>query len=96
MSLHEFYHLKALITLEQVDTIEWSKKIRILISKTAMVGYCKLSLYADGLVMNLLFFSAMIETTCHVNHFFNNNNNNEYLYRIALHCKSAVIKVVLS
>ena len=56
MSLHEFYHLKALITLEQVDTAEWSIKIRILISKTTMVGYCKLSLYTDGLVMNLLFF----------------------------------------
>ena len=36
MSVHEFYRLKDLITLEQVDTTEWSKKtkIRILISKT--------------------------------------------------------------
>ena len=37
MSVHEFYRLKALITLEQVNTTEWSKKIRILISKTAGV-----------------------------------------------------------
>ena len=39
VSVHEFYRLKALITLEQVNTTVWSKKkIRILISKTAMVG----------------------------------------------------------
>ena len=37
-------------TLEQVNTTEWSEK-KILISKTAMVGFCKLSLYANGLVM---------------------------------------------
>ena len=39
MSVHEFYPLKALITLEQVNTTEWSekKKIRILISKIAMI-----------------------------------------------------------
>ena len=50
MSVHEFYRLKTLITLKQVDTTERSKKIRILISKmkTAMVGCCKLSLYAIG------------------------------------------------
>ena len=48
MSVHEFYRLKALITLEPVNTTEWSKKIRILINKTAMVGYCKLSLHANG------------------------------------------------
>ena len=49
VSGHEFYPLKALITLEQVNTTdrEWLKKIRILISKTAMVGCCKLSLYAN-------------------------------------------------
>ena len=47
-SVHEFYRLKALITLEQVNTTEWSKKkIRILISKIAMIGCCKLSLYAN-------------------------------------------------
>ena len=41
---------KALITLEQVNTIDWSKKKkrrRILISKTEMVGCCKLLLYAN-------------------------------------------------
>ena len=53
VSVHEFYPLKALIALEQVnttDTTEWSKKkiIRILISKTEMVGCCKLLLYANG------------------------------------------------
>ena len=39
MSVHEFYPLKALITLEQVNSTEWSKKkkIRILISKIAMI-----------------------------------------------------------
>ena len=47
VSVHKFYRLKALITLEQVNTTEWSKKIRILISKIAMVGCCKLSLYAN-------------------------------------------------
>ena len=47
VSVHKFYCLKALITLEQVNTTEWSKKIRILISKIAMVGCCKLSLYAN-------------------------------------------------
>ena len=47
VSVHEFYRLKALITLEQVNTTEWSKKIRILISKIAMVGCGKLSLYAN-------------------------------------------------
>ena len=46
--------LKALITLEQVNTTEWSKK-RILISKTEMVGCCKLLLYANCLVMSMWF-----------------------------------------
>ena len=44
--------------------------MRILISKTAMVGCCKLLLYSMGLVMIMDLFSAMIEMTCHVNHFF--------------------------
>ena len=49
MSIHEFYRLNALITLEQLNTTEWSKKkIGILISKTEMVGCCKLLLYAIG------------------------------------------------
>ena len=44
MSVHEFYRLKALIALEQVNTTEWSKKNKnlnrnlMLISKIAMVG----------------------------------------------------------
>ena len=49
LSVHEFYRLKELITLVQVNTTEWSKKkIRIFFSKTAMVGCCKLSLFANG------------------------------------------------
>ena len=54
MSVHEFYRLKWSITLEQVNTTEWSQK-RILISKIAMVGFCKLSLYVSGLVMSMRF-----------------------------------------
>ena len=49
MSVHELYRSEALITLEQVNTTEWSeKKIGILFSKIAMVGCCKLSLYANA------------------------------------------------
>ena len=48
VSFHEFYRLKVFITFEQVNTTEWSKKKRILISKTAMIGCCKLSLYANS------------------------------------------------
>ena len=55
MSVHEFYRLKGMITLEQVNTTEGSKKIRTFIGKTAMVGRCKLSLYANGLVMSMRF-----------------------------------------
>ena len=49
LSVHEFYRLKELITLVQVNTTEWSKKKkrRIFFSKTAMVGCCKLSLNAN-------------------------------------------------
>ena len=47
LSVHEFYRLKALITLEQVSITECSKKIRISISKITMVGCGKLSLYAN-------------------------------------------------
>ena len=50
----EFYRLKALITLEQVNTTEWWEKIRILIGKTAMVGCCKLSLYANVMSVELI------------------------------------------
>ena len=55
MSVHELYHLKALITFEQVNTTEWLKKIRILISKIAMVGCCKLHCMQMGLVMSMQF-----------------------------------------
>ena len=47
VSVHEFYRLKAFIPLEQVNTTDWSKKKKILISKIAMVACCKLSLYAN-------------------------------------------------
>ena len=47
MSVHEFYRLKALITLSKGETARSLEKIRILISKIAMVGCCKLSLYAN-------------------------------------------------
>ena len=39
MSVHEFYRLKLLITLEQVNITEWPKNIRIFISKTVMPGW---------------------------------------------------------
>ena len=35
-----------------------------------MGGCCKLSLYADGSCDEHAVFSAMIEMTCHINHFF--------------------------
>ena len=54
-SVYKFYRLKALITLERVNTTEWSKKIIIVNSKTAIVGFCKLTLYANGLVMSVRF-----------------------------------------
>ena len=44
-----------ILSPESVDYFGTKKKKRILISKTEMVGYCKLSLYADGLVMNMRF-----------------------------------------
>ena len=55
VSVHEFYLLKALIALEQVNTTEWSEKKKkknlnlnlMLISKIAMVGCGKLSRYAN-------------------------------------------------
>ena len=55
MSIHEFYRLKGLITLEQVNTTEWSKKKRSFFGKTAMVGCCKLSLYANDVVRSMGF-----------------------------------------
>ena len=47
VSVHEFYRLKALIALEQVDITEYSKTIRISITKITMVRCGKLSLYAN-------------------------------------------------
>ena len=54
MSVHEFYPLKTLITLEQVNTTEWSKENKDL-SKTVMIGCCKLSLYANALAVSMQF-----------------------------------------
>ena len=54
MLVHEFYRLKVLITLEKVNTTEWSKENENL-SKTAMVGCCKLSLYANGPLTSMRF-----------------------------------------
>ena len=50
VSVHEFYCIKVLITLEQVNTTEWSKQKKKNL-KTAMVECCKLSLYANGWVL---------------------------------------------
>ena len=55
MSVHEFYRLKALITLEQVSTTEWSDTKRILISKTAMIGVVNSHFMQMGLVMSMWF-----------------------------------------
>ena len=60
MSVHEFYRLKMLITLEQVNSTEWSKKIRILISKTAMVGYVNFPCMQMGLVISTRFIFIII------------------------------------
>ena len=51
------------------------KKTRILISKTAMVGCYKLWLYANASCDEHAIYcrSAMIEMTCHVNHFLSND-----------------------
>ena len=48
MLIREFYRLNALITLEQVNITEWLIKNKNLIAKVAIVGCCKLSLYANG------------------------------------------------
>ena len=57
MSVHEFYLLKASIALEQVNTTEGvvEKNKNLIISKTAMVGCCKLSLHANRLGMSMRF-----------------------------------------
>jgi len=55
LSIHEFYRLKALFTLEQVNTTEWSNKKKIFFNKPAMVWCFKLSLYANRLVRSMGF-----------------------------------------
>ena len=46
-SVFEFYRMKELITLEQVNTSVVGKKRTILISKGKLIGCCKLLLYAN-------------------------------------------------
>ena len=46
-SVHKFYRLKALFTLEKVNTSLVEKKEEFSMSKTLMVRLCKLSLYAN-------------------------------------------------
>ena len=56
MSVHEFYRLKALITLEQVNITESAKKKgRILISKTAISGVVNFYWMQMALVMRMRF-----------------------------------------
>ena len=51
MSVHKFYRLRELITLEQVNATEWLKKRKkknlFWQNWDAMVKCCKLSLYAN-------------------------------------------------
>ena len=55
MSVHEFYRLKALITLEQVKTTEWlKKKIGILINLRCS-GVANFHYMQMTLVMNMRF-----------------------------------------
>ena len=48
MSVHEFYHFKEIDYFGISEHYCVVKKIRIFISKTTMVGGCKLSLYANA------------------------------------------------
>ena len=72
-SVHEFYRLKALITLEQVNTSVVDKKRRLLISKrltgAGVVNFHCMQMSLE-MSMRFIFGSAMIEMTCRVNHFF--------------------------
>ena len=72
MSVHEFCRLKVLITLEQVNTTEWSEKMRIWISKIVMVWCCNLLLYEnESRDEHAIYFRQWLKRqTCHVNHFF--------------------------
>ena len=74
VSVHEFYRLKALITLEKLNTTEWSKKIRIVIRLSSLAklrwsGTVNFHCMQMALWWACDLFSAMIEMTCHVNHF---------------------------
>ena len=55
MSVHEFYRLKALITLEQVNTTEWSERIRMLISKIARSDVVNFHCMQMNLLMSMRF-----------------------------------------
>ena len=55
MSVHELYRLKALITLEQVNTTEWSERIRMLISKIARSDVVNFHCMQMNLLMSMRF-----------------------------------------
>ena len=55
MSVHEFYRLKALITLEQVNTTEWSERIRMLISKIVRSDVVNFHCMQMNLLMSMRF-----------------------------------------
>ena len=64
--VHKFYHLKALITLEQVITSEAERKKNLNVKLwwwCSLVGCCKLSLYAKVLCWACSLLFAMIEIT---------------------------------
>ena len=55
-----------------------------------MVGCCKLSLYAnESCDEHAIFFLAMIEMTCHVNHFF------DLECRLECRCKRVLVLHIL-
>lgn len=73
-SVHEFYCLNALITLEQVNISVIKKRRRIVMGKFwwggKLIGCCKLSLYANKSCDEHAVFLAMIEMMLHVHHIF--------------------------
>ena len=74
MSVHEFYRLKELISLEQVNATQCKKKkkkTRILIGKIAMVaGVVNFHCIQMSLVMSMRFIFGDDWNGVHVNHFF--------------------------
>ena len=61
--------MKALIILEQVKTSVVEKKKKKQMSKTSILGLCKLSLYANkSCDDHAVIFSAMIEMKRYVDH----------------------------